>query len=472
VSPFLLLLACPAKDPEPTTVPTGDTATDGTDDTTDPTPGTVAGFALTVDEAMPLMLHATFTSSGAEAWVEYRFETDDWLVAPTIAPGEAVILGIPELTDVVARAVEEVDGELRYSEAVTATTGALPGVLPAITISNYDAARASPEPYAMISVAAGNSFWQGPYFVEIFDRSGRVVWFYRVPDNLFCLYPSPAFDGTHVWFEKENIFGFGYGQTGVVRRTLDGRWEVELPIDDIGQAIGEGPDGSFFYEFRGNTHSVNQLGPDGGTTEVWDCDAHMASIGVFDSSACLLNTTNWTESRNTVLASQFETGTVFEIDLSTGQAVRQFGQLTEGDPYTFDPPESMFAYQHFPNWTPAGTLLVSTHVPCGSQAGCDEISGRSGIQLSSEYAVDDAAKTITRLNFIRSDDLWATQAGESYELPNGNRIQGYGQDGAAREYTADGDVVWQVEWDKANDGTRAVGHLSLIGDLYALNVGH
>lgn len=391
---------------------------------------------------------------------------------PTFAPGAATILGIPALTEVEARAVEVFGGTQLYSETLTATTGDLPAILLVPKISNYDPALASTAQYGMISIASGNFFWSGPYFIEIFDRAGRIVWFHRVPDNLFSLYPSVAFDGTHIWFERENIFNFGdSNDLGVTRRTLDGRWVVDHPLENLGQAIGEGPDYSFFYELRSdNAHGVNLIDAKGAITRVWDCDATMEAIGL-DGSECPLNTTNWDATRNTVLASQFETSTVFEIDVGTGQPVRQFGQITQGDPWTFDPIDSMFAYQHFPNWTPQGTLLVSTHVPCGAQPMCNENSGRDGIQLSSEYVLDDVTKTITRIGFIRPDDLWATQAGETYQLPNGNRILGYGQDGAVREYTSTGTVVWQAEWEKSATGERAVGHFSLIEDLYALNVG-
>jgi hypothetical protein len=307
--------------------------------------------------------------------------------------------------------------------------------------------------------------------VEIFDRDGRIVWYKRVDDGMFSFSPSVARTGTHIWFDADNIFGFGSGAPGVTRQTLDGRWSVHWPIPGLGQAIGEGPDSSFFYELRsGNQHAVNALDAAGASSTVWNCAAYMSSIGV-DPYGCLLNTTNWDPVRNTVLASQFETSTVFEIDLATGESIGQFGQLVRGDPWTFDPPDSMFAYQHFPNWTSDGTLLVSTHRPCGGMGGCNPNNGQDGTQLASEYVLDEATKTITRIGVYESTDLWATQAGEAYRLPNGNLIQGYGQDGAVREVAPDGTVVWQAEWEKDGQGYRAVGHTSLIDDLYALNVG-
>ena len=135
-------------------------------------------------------------------------------------------------------------------------------------------------------------------------------------------------------------------------------------------------------------------------------------------------------------------------------------QLTVGEPYSFSPANSMFAYQHFPNWTDTGTLLVSTHKV-----------GTSGVQYASEYTVDDDTQALTRIWTYESTDDWATQLGEALRLRNGNTIQGYGQDGAAREVTPDGQTAWHVSWEKDDSGYRVIGHLSLIDDLYALNQG-
>lgn len=474
-----LLLACGSAEPGSgdVTDTESDTGSDPsgpseTGDTADPAPPVgMDDFALSVDSGMVLLVHASFTDPGStEAWVEYRFEGDEWLVAPLTATGEAVILGIPEQTPVEARAAAVVGGATVYSPTASATTGSLPGDLLRPNVAAYHPDLASPEGYGMISVSTGNFTFEGPYVVEIFDRAGRVVWYLLVPDALFSFYPSVARDGTHIWYDAEDIFGFASGAPHVTRRTLDGRWTVVHPTPNAGQAFGEGPDGSFFYELRGSTHGVVQLDAAGAATLVWDCDAHMASIGL-DGDECLLNTCNWDETRGTVLASQFETSTVFEIDLATGQAVRQMGALDEGDPYTFDPPESMFAYQHWPQWTPEGTLFVSTHLPCGSTPGCSQTTGRDGIQVAAEYVVDDATKTITRIWSHQSNDLWATQAGEAYRLPNGNLVQGYGQDGAVREITPDGETAWEVAWPRDNGNYRMVGHVSLIADLYALNQG-
>lgn len=462
----LTTAAC-RRDPVEPVLPVPDTGFE----TTTTLPIGVEDLVLAVDPDMVLMIHATFTDpGGTEAWVEYRFEGDDWLVAPLVSPGNAVILGIPAYTLVEARAVAVVDGQTVYSKRKRATTGPPPLGIRLPSVTTYEPSLASPAQWAMTSVASGNFTYEGPYWVEIYDRRGRLVWYRQVPDRMFSFYPSIARDGTHVWFDAENIFGLAFGDPHVTRLTLDGRWQQIIAAPGAGQAFAEGPDGAFFYELRDGAHGINRLDPSGATALVWDCDAHMVAIGA-RTGDCLLNACNWDPARNTLLASQFPSGTVFEVDLATNQAVRQMGQIDVGDPYAFDPPSSGFAYQHWPHWTAEGTLMVSTHAPCSGGFGCDPVEGQYGRQIAAEYAVDDATKTLTLIWSHESTDRWATQIGEAYRLPNGNVLQGYGQDGAAREITADGRTAWDVSWPRDNSGYRVVGHTSLIDDLYALNAG-
>jgi hypothetical protein len=442
---------------------TGDSGTDdsGTDDSgTDDSGTPIDGPKLTLDldSDVVTMVRATWTDAKDDATLEYRFEGKDWLPAPAVEPGNGVILGIPSETPVDVRVVESVDGLPVYSAVESITTGTLPPAMILPDVMVYDETIAYDADYAMISFAGGSNGYSPPWWVQIIDRQGRVVWYKKVPDDLMTFYATVARDGTHIWFDADNIFGFGSGHPFVQRQTLDGRWVVNLEVDAMGEAIAEGPDYSWFYEYRtgwgaGDTVALAQLLPDGTRELIWNCS------DIHESYECLMNTCNWSEEHGTVLASMFESNTVFEIDVATGEAIKQMGQMTSGDPYSFDPPESMFAYQHDPYWLESGNLLVSTHQV-----------GVSGKQIAAEYSVDEKTKTLTRVWSYVSTDIWAEQVGEAIRLPNGNTLQGYGQNGGAREVTTDGDIAWQVMW-ISPPAQRTVGHMSLIPDLYALNVG-
>ncbi|NOY27917.1 MAG: hypothetical protein GXP62_18795 [Oligoflexia bacterium] len=421
----------------------------------------VAGLTLTLDDNVLTMVNATWkTKKGEDAWVEYRCEGKDWLSAPARDLGDAVLLGIASETDVEARLAMDVGGETLHGASSTITTGSLPDGLPLPTIDAWNEALADPAGFAMISVAGGDYTFEPPYWIEIFDRQGRVVWYQQVTHSMFSFYPTVSLDGTHIWYDSENIFGTGTATASIMRQTLDGRWSASVAVPGMGEAAGEGPDGSFYYELRtGDEYALNQVSVDGVTSQVWDCAAWMVKHSR-DAYYCSMNTTIWSDEHNSVLASMFYINTVFEIDLGSGEPIRQFGQLTVGDPWDFSPPESVFDYQHYVYWLDADTLIASTH-------DVDEY----GVQMAAEYHVDDATQTLTRTWSYQSTDLWATQMGEAIRLPNGNTMQGYGQDGAVREVTPDGETVWQASWDKDYQGYRVVGHLSLIDDLYALNQG-
>jgi hypothetical protein len=150
---------------------------------------------------------------------------------------------------------------------------------------------------------------------------------------------------------------------------------------------------------------------------------------------------------------------VVEIDLEDGTVLKQFGQMTQGDPWTFDPPESVVDYQHYVNWTPDGTILASTHQ-----------LEEPGVQAANEYAVDEENQTLTVIWQYKTNDRYATHTGEAFRLENGNTFMGFGTDGVLREL-ADQEVVWEVEWPLDGGGRHYLGHAEPVADLYAINRG-
>jgi len=146
---------------------------------------------------------------------------------------------------------------------------------------------------------------------------------------------------------------------------------------------------------------------------------------------------------------------VVEIDRQTGELLRQFGRMD--DSWRFDPIDSAFDMQHYPNYTRDGTLLVSTHMP-----------REDGQQRAWEYELDDETQTLTVIwGYGEGVDHYARYAGEAQRLDNGHTLINYGTGADLREVTPDGDVVWEVQW--AADYN--IGHVTLIGDLYDVNRG-
>jgi hypothetical protein len=170
------------------------------------------------------------------------------------------------------------------------------------------------------------------------------------------------------------------------------------------------------------------------------------------NSVCYTNAVNYSPQTNTILWSLPYHDTVVEIDRDSGEVVRVFGEISP----THDtvPSSALFDFQHYPCWTPEGTLLASMH-----------IEGTTNQQRAREFAIDDESGTMTEIwSYGAGVDEYAYYSGEAYRLANGNTLMNYGTGGAAREVTADKQVVWDI----AFPDRHLNGHLSLIGDLYAL----
>ncbi len=82
-----------------------------------------------------------------------------------------------------------------------------------------------------------------------------------------------------------------------------------------------------------------------------------------------------------------------------------------------------------------------------------------------EYALDRKDRVLREVwRFGDGDGIRATNAGEAHRLPGGNTLHNTGTTPRIREITPEGDVVW----DLAFSGTKLMGRMVLLPDLYAL----
>ena len=461
LSVLLLLAGCKpaaiANDTaEPATAPADDTAT-----STEPT---VPDSDIEVeihDEVNTVLVVTWPQDADAElSWIEYSFE-DTTMSTPPVSrsAGEQteVLLGIPELTEVSLQIFSESGGETTASEVVTAETGALPGDLPTPTLIEYDPALASPEGWALISIdtAGPHSWYYGPYYVVILDRLGRIVWYYYLSDRRVAMYPHVALDGTHILFDESTAY-FSSSDDPVIRRmTLDFSYNETVEVERYTYAYTELEEGGFIRDWGyAGTYRLVEQSEDGELRTIWDCDDWLQQN--YDGNGiCYTNTVNYSPVTNTVLWSLVYHDTVVEIDRDSGAVVRVMGKLSPT--HQIIPATAMWDFQHYPNYTPDGTLLVSMH---------DDADPYE--QRAREYVIDDEAGTISEIwSYGEGIDEYAYYSGEAYRLPNGNTLMNYGTGGAAREITPDKQVVWDIEF----PAWYLTGHMSLVEDLYALNEG-
>jgi hypothetical protein len=225
-------------------------------------------------------------------------------------------------------------------------------------------------------------------------------------------------------------------------------------VDD---AMNVTADGSILYT---TAAELLELGRDGKVRSIWRCPA--------EAIECYCNAIHWNAKDDTVLLSYPGPSIVVEVDRKTGEVLGQYGDL-EGS-YAFVPSGWLFQFQHSPSITPAGTLLVSTHLPdfpFGTPIGPNQ-------HAFEEFEIDRASQTLTLKWSYSEAPEFAAGKGFALRLANGNTLVNYGTGGVIREVTADKKTAFEVKWD-VPDGddyfNKMVGENVLVDDLYALNGG-
>jgi hypothetical protein len=118
-------------------------------------------------------------------------------------------------------------------------------------------------------------------------------------------------------------------------------------------------DGSLLYDIGG---TLTERSASGQTRSIWTCRETYGQ-----SFNCYTNTINWNPTTDTVFLSFPEPGTVVEIDRASGDLVAQLGN--QPNSWAFAPPLATppqawrFGFQHVPNLSPDGTLILSSHMP-------------------------------------------------------------------------------------------------------------
>lgn len=418
----------------------------------------VSAISLEVHDSVRTIIEAHWAVDQPvdAAWIEYAWLTEEnQTPVRTLDTGGAseVLLGIPAETEVTATLWLQVGEETWETPMGSITTGALPSDLDLPELVMYDALRASSHDYLLTSVDVGSYDFYGPCYSVILDRQGRVVWYFKTSGNRLNMFTRPSRLGGHVTIDATVYYAAGLPT--ITRTTLDRRQEEEIEVDGMGFTYDELDDGSFVYDYAqsGVEYHLQRQYPDGSSERIWSCYPWMSAYTT-RYWGCAVNTVLWDPDRNAVLWSMFETSTVTEIDLETGEQLWWAGQTPDG--YTISPASSMLELQHYPNWTEAGTLLTTTHVQ----------SARN-VQAIREFEVDHDAGTLTEVwSYLSPEGQYGSYEGDVTRLSNGNTLIGYGSGGFILEVQPDGDIVWELSW-----GGHLTGHMTLLDDLYALNEG-
>lgn len=454
---LLLLAACgpsSVKIEDPSVTNPGDS---GVVTETPPVPLELTGLSWRLHEEIESLVYVSWTQNVAGAMhVEYSFDADVWHSSPSFEAvegvNEQILVGIPYETTASWRVVADAPdyaGELMDGEPLL--TGDLPNGVPDGELVTYEPDRVLPDsPYLLMSINERNGGWNGgEYWTLILDRQARVVWAHVAPQGNWTLYATVSNTGDYFMWDEATAWSlFDDGERSTIHKTwLDEEIE-EIPTPGLHHAFVQLPDGTLAWgsQAHGGGEALVEKAPGADDeTIVWTCDD--ADAGNRCESNCLY----YDPDRDSYLYSFYTNSTVYEVERSTGETLWWAGEHDGG--YSFDPPESMFSWQHGVTWTDAGTLLLS------SEYG----SGRDSETWLLEYDVDRTNGTLHNV-WGNSSDTYAETNGDAWRFDNGNTLHMVGSASVIREVDLDGEDVWRVDF----NGSRLIGRGEFIPDLYAL----
>jgi hypothetical protein len=416
------------------------------------------------------------TVAADQVWLEFSFENDEWATSrPQVGdegPHRDVVLGVPGDTTVQIRIVSSIGDNQYASTEFEGTTEAVPAGMPVPEVLAYNPQRSTPDRYLFGAVedSLGGSFtgyYLSTFWLYIMDKQGRIVWYYADPSsNATSSFQRIAKDGgEYIWLEKR-CYGCGAFQESVVRMTLD--WELfeELQIPGLSDCIDVTDEGTVLYDAG---YILRERLVDGETRDIWNCRDHFGQ-----NFECYTNTINWNAEMDSVLMSYPYEGTVVEISRADGELIGQYGNRDDSwdfAPPLETPPEQWgFGFQHFPNISPQGTLMVSSHMP-GYEQTDNPVANQHAFL---EFEIDRENQRLVELWRYNDGPEWPHAKGMAIRLDNGNTLGNYGTGGAIREITPDKETVFHVKFDVAEGDdfyNKMVGNNVFVDDLYALNGG-
>lgn len=438
----------------------------------------VSNVSVSVHDEVSTILVVTWTQTQAseQTWLEFSFEGSEVMTSRPksgqMGEHRDVVLGVPGDTPITLRIVNSRGGTQYVSSDYRGTTGSVPAGMPVPEVAMYEPTLASPERYLFGSVedSQGNlpqAYLTNTFWLYIMDRQGRIVWYYAdIGDNATSSFQRVARDGEYIWIEKR-CFGCGNYSESVLKRTLDGEYTEEVPVEGLADCIDVTDDGSLLYDA---SRQLRELSGDGSDRVIFSCPEHFGQ-----GFNCYTNTVNWSPADDTVLMSYPEENTVIQVSRQTGDVVGQYG-AAEGS-WAFAPPRSSppdewgFGFQHFPNISPEGTLMVSSHMPGYEDFNQTPTPNQHAFL---EFEIDRQNQMLIEKWRYTEGPEWARSRGMAIRLANGNTLANYGTGGVIREITPDKQTVFYVKFDI--DGgddffNKLVGNNVLIDDLYALNGG-
>ncbi len=450
----VLAVGCGGERPEPDSQGPVDSAQDSADEAGPPATGVGASLH---DELGSVVLVSWEQLRTSHAHVDFRLGDEAWTSTPerSVELGQAqqAVLGVPYDEQVSYRLVCGDGGHTWTSDEGTIRTGARPAGIPVpeLLLSQVELQEPTAR-YFLTSINEEGAYFDGPWWTTIFDREGRLVWARQTPAGYATLQVRPSWDGGGILVDHNSFWvQFDDGDASTIHRyTLDGTEQRTYAVPGLQHAYTEIAGGLVLWGANTPYETLEEVSPQGERRTIWSCEAFHQSIG--SERPCSSNTLFWRESTDSLLFSFFNTVTVVEIDRSSGETLRWFGDSPGA--WDFDPPDSAFFWQHGVGYTDSGSLLLST---------TDRIGGAE--TLLREYRLNSASSVLEQIwTFGEGEGLYSESHSDARRLPNGNTLHNLGRNPRLREVTPDGTVVWDMSWGESH----VLGLASPLDDLYAL----
>ena len=414
-----------------------------------------ADFTVSVvlNEVNPNVVALDWTTDApGVSWVEFGADTSYGSATP---PGHAEetahhvsLFGVQPLSTVHWRAVTETaSGTLEATGSVL--VGNVPVDLPGLEVLVSDPSRYSSEKYFLGSIV-GN---RAQLFIA--DREGTPLWYWDVNadyggDNVLMSRVDFRRDSREILYETYT-WDLDPQYSGLHQVTLEGERVSSTPVANCHHGFTERGDGAilvhvadirpWYDEEEDLTVDVCgdvilQVFPDGRQEQLFNAWDWEPVTKTWRSSAASqygdaldwthANGIEWFASDDTILYSMGHLARILEMDATTGEILRTFG---DGGIEVL-PPNLPFEFQHSPNWTPEGNLVMTTDPARGQIMAVEYDVAPEGLSEVWSYGKDESFDSLA--------------AGEVLRLANGNTLFNVGTTGTILEITPDGDVVWSL----------------------------
>jgi hypothetical protein len=321
---------------------------------------------------------------------------------PSDTEHRALLVGLPPQSEVTVR-VEA--GELG-SDEVTATTGAVPGVVPPLRVEG-----GGNDQFTFTSVME-----EARARVVVLDPEGRVVWMHVDERGLSVFRVRPAHDGDGVMYLSSIVRGGPSPESELVRVGWDGVESRVVAVPDLAHDFVELPDGTVValaYEQRGDVlgNALVEIPPSGEPRTIWttwDCFDPVAFPGDDPAQGWThTNALDYDAVNDVFLVGMRNLDAITAVNPSTGAC-----EWTIGGPVgDVDIDGDRFHHAHQFERTADGLLVFDN----------DGAPGQVSRVL--EYALDPEAKTAESVGSIIADPpLFSFILGDIHRLEGGDTM--------------------------------------------------